>query len=62
MTEMYKTKNGLNPDFMGEIFCEDESQYNLRNPNDFSLPRSKLLHMAQKPFALEARKSGLPLV
>ena len=23
MTEMYKTKNGLNPSFMQEIFCDD---------------------------------------
>ena len=41
MTEMCKTKNGLNPAFMREIFCEHESQYNLRNSNDFSLPRIK---------------------
>ena len=26
MTEMYKTKNGLNPAFMIEIFCQQESQ------------------------------------
>ena len=41
MTEMYKTKNGLNPAFMREIFCQQESQHNLRNSNDFSLPRIK---------------------
>ena len=41
MTEMYKTKNGLNPAFMRDILCEHESQYNLRNSNDFSLPRIK---------------------
>ena len=41
MTAMYKTKNGLNPAFMREIFCENQGQYNLRNSNDFSLPRSK---------------------
>ena len=41
MTEMYKIKNGLNPAFMREIFCQQESQYNLRNSNDFSLPRIK---------------------
>ena len=39
MTEMYKTKNGLNPVFMKEIFCENERHYNLRNSSDFSLPR-----------------------
>ena len=41
MTEMYKTKNGLNPALMREIFCEHARQYNLRNSNDFSLPRIK---------------------
>ena len=41
MTEMYQTKNGLNPAFIREIFCEHESQYNLRISNDFSLPRIK---------------------
>ena len=38
---MYKTKNGLNPAFMREMFCQQESQHNLRNSNDFSLPRIK---------------------
>ena len=41
MTEMYKTKNDLNPAFMREIFCQQECQYNLRNSNDFPLPRIK---------------------
>ena len=41
MTEMYKTKNDLNPAFMREIFCQHESQYNLKNSNNFSLPRIK---------------------
>ena len=35
MTEMYKTRNDLNPSFMQEIFCESESHYNLRNNNEF---------------------------
>ena len=39
ITEMHKTKNGLNPAFMKEIFCGHESQYNLRNSNNFCLPR-----------------------
>ena len=34
MTEMYKTKNDLNPSLMQEIFCENESHYNLRNINE----------------------------
>ena len=41
MTEMYKTKNGLNPLFMQEIFCENAIHYNLRNNNEFVQPRVK---------------------
>ena len=57
---MQNTKNGLNPSFMREMFCEHGSQYNLRNSTSFLLLELNLKHMAQKPFALEARKSGLP--
>ena len=39
MTEMYKTKNGLNPPFMQEIFRENTTRYNLRNNNEFTQPR-----------------------
>ena len=35
MTEMYKTRNGLNPSFMEEIFCDNTTYYNLRNNNEF---------------------------
>ena len=31
--------NDLNPSFMQEIFCENESHYNLRNNNEFVQPR-----------------------
>ena len=41
MTEMYKTKNGLNPLFMQEIFCENAIHYNLRNNNEFVQPKVK---------------------
>ena len=39
MTEMYKTKNGLNPSFMQEMFRENTTHYNLRNNNEFTQPR-----------------------
>ena len=38
MTEMYKTRNGLNPSFMQEIFCDNTTYYNLRNNNEFVQP------------------------
>ena len=41
MTEMYKTKNGLNPSFMREIFCENATHYNLRNNKEFVQPGVK---------------------
>ena len=31
MIEMFKTKNGLNPAFMREIFCEPTNEYILRS-------------------------------
>ena len=39
MTEMYKTRNGLNRSFMQEIFCDNTPYYNLRNSNEFFQPR-----------------------
>ena len=39
MTEIYKTRNDLNPSFMQEIFCENQSHYNLRNNVEFVQPR-----------------------
>ena len=39
MTEMYKTSNDLSSSFMQEIFCENESHYNLRNNIEFVQPR-----------------------
>ena len=38
MTEMYKTKSGLNPSFMQEKFGENVTHYNLRNNNEFVQP------------------------
>ena len=43
MTEMYKTRKDLNPSFMYEIFCENESHYNLRNDIEFVQPRVRLV-------------------
>ena len=39
MIEMFKTKHGLNPPFMKEIFCPQTNQYSLRNDRDFNLLR-----------------------
>ena len=39
LTEMYKTKNELNPSFMQEIFRESTARYNFRGNNEFTQPR-----------------------
>ena len=41
MTEIFKTQNSMNPLFMSEIFRERENMYNLRNNNEFVIPRIK---------------------
>ena len=39
MIEMLKTKENINPPFMKEIFCQRTVTYNLRNINEFLLPK-----------------------
>ena len=34
MTEIYKTRSGLSPPFMKDIFAERNTGYNLRHGND----------------------------
>ena len=41
MTEIFKTKNNLNPIFMKKIFTERNMQYSLRNENHLRLPKVK---------------------
>ena len=38
MTEIYKTKSGLSPPFMKDIFAEQNTGYYLRHGNDSQLP------------------------
>ena len=39
MIEMFKTKGNINPPFIRESFCERHAIYNLRNNNEFMVPR-----------------------
>ena len=39
MTEIFKTKNNVNPIFMKDIFAIKNSYYSLRNPNNLQLPK-----------------------
>ena len=38
--EIYKTKNGLNPDFMNDIFESRPSLYPTRKPHDLYVPKA----------------------
>ena len=37
--EIYKTKSGLSPPFMKDIFTERNTGYNLRHGNDSQIPK-----------------------
>ena len=50
MTEMYKTRNGLSPSFMLEIFCDNTAYYNLRNNNEFFQPRVRSVNNGTESF------------
>ena len=39
MTEIYKTKSGLSPPFMKDIFTERNTGYNLKHGNDSQIPK-----------------------
>ena len=39
MTEIYKTKYGLSPPFMKDIFAEQNTGYNLQHSDDSQLPK-----------------------
>ena len=39
MTEIYKTKSGLSPPFMKDIFTVRNTGYNLRHGNDSLIPK-----------------------
>ena len=59
MIEMFKTKHGLNPPVMKEIFCP-QTNYSLRNDRDFNLPRARdQLCLAQKLFNIEVLSFGV---
>ena len=39
MTEIYKTRSGLSPPFMKDIFTERNTGYNLRHGNYLQIPK-----------------------
>ena len=57
MTEMYKTRNHLNPSFMQEIFGENTTHYNLHNNNEFIQPRMRSVNNGSETSDLKVRSS-----
>ena len=47
-TEIYKTKNNLNPSFMKEIFCSTTPPYCLRNTNTFQNSNPKTVYYGKE--------------
>ena len=58
MTEMYKTKNELNPSFMQEVFRENTTPYNLRNNNEFIQPRVRSVSNGTESVRVKVRSCG----
>ncbi len=48
LTEVFKTHKHLNPNFMKEIFTERENMYNLRNNNEFEIPRVRTVNFGSE--------------
>ena len=48
LTEVFKTHKNFNPNFMKEIFTERENMYNLRNNNEFEIPRIRTVIFGSK--------------
>ena len=53
MTEIYKTKCGLNPPFMKEIFTQLNISYSLRHGDDAQLPKVRTTSIGVKSITLE---------
>jgi len=43
LTEMFKTKNHQNPEFMRKVFPLHKNSYNLRYNNEFLQPKVKMV-------------------
>ena len=49
MTEIFKTKCGLNPPFMKEIFMQRNISYSLRHGDDSQLPKVRTISFGVEP-------------
>ena len=56
--EMYKAKNKLNPNFICEIFKEQDLQYNLRNASILTIPNTRTSTFGIEMWHIWDRKYG----
>ena len=61
MIEMFKTKVNISPPFMKEIFCERTVTYNLRNNNEFLLPRVRTTSYGSETIKYRGQRLWLSL-
>ena len=59
--EMFKTKENINPPFMKELFRELKNTYNLRNNNEFMLPRAKTVTYGTETISFRGQRLWLSL-
>ena len=55
-TEIYKTLNGLNPNYMNKIFVKSCSRYSSRRPHDLMVPRVNQTKFGLKSIQYEGAK------
>ena len=61
MIEMFKTKENMNHHVMTEIFCERIVTYNLRNNNEFLLPRVRTTSYGSETIKYRVQRLWLSL-
>ena len=58
-TEIYKTLNGINPNYMNEIFVKSSSSYSSRRPHDLMVPRVNQANFGLKSIQYEGTSYGI---
>ena len=61
MIEMFKISVNINPPFMKEIFCERTATYNMRNSNEFLLPKVRTTSYGSETIKYRGQRLWLSL-
>lgn len=61
--QMFKIKNGLSPDYVNELFTRREVNYEMRDSNNFNIPRYKTVKYGKRSLIYYAPKlwTNLPI-